>query len=88
MGGMSLQAGEKNFEAALNRLEEVVKQLEDGELSLEQALTLFGEGVELANTCNRLLSEAEQRINMLATNKDGDVVIKEVEMEYNVGGQD
>lgn len=82
-----MQTGKKTFEEALTRLEEVVKLLEDGQLPLEEALTLFGEGVELANTCNSLLGQAEQRINML-TEQGEKVVIKEVELEYSVGGQD
>lgn len=83
-----MQTGEKTFEEALTRLEEVVKLLEDGQLPLEKSLTLFSEGVELANTCNCMLGEAEQRVNMLITEQEQKVVIKEVKLEYSVGGQD
>lgn len=83
-----MHTGEKTFEEALTRLEEVVKLLEDGQLPLEKALTLFGEGVELANICNSLLSQAEQRINMLVSDQGEEVVVKEVKLEYRVGGQE
>lgn len=83
-----MEAKELSFEEALTRLEKVVKQLEDGQLPLEEALRLFGEGVELANTCNTQLEEAEQRISMLVTKPSGEIVLKELKVELNVGGQE
>lgn len=53
------------FEQALQRLEHVVGQLETGELSLDQALTLFQEGVALARHCDAHLNDAEARIEKL-----------------------
>ncbi|MEG6615906.1 exodeoxyribonuclease VII small subunit [Peptococcaceae bacterium 1198_IL3148] len=82
-----MEVKERNFEEALTRLEEVVKQLEDGQLPLEKALHLFSEGVELANICNSKLEEAEQRVNMLVTRTSGDIVLKELKVEINVEGQ-
>ena len=61
--------GEKNFESALARLEEVVKQLEDGQLPLEESLELFSEGIEQANFCHQKLAAAEQRIKILTSDK-------------------
>lgn len=53
------------FEECLQRLETIVQQLERGELSLEQALKLFEEGVELSNTCRKELEEAEGKVEVL-----------------------
>jgi exodeoxyribonuclease VII small subunit len=83
-----MEAKELSFEDALTRLEKVVKLLEDGQMPLEEALRLFGEGVELANTCNSQLEEAEQHISMLVTKPSGEIVLKELKVEINVGGQD
>lgn len=53
------------FEQALERLEQLVTQLETGELSLDKALALFQEGVALARHCDARLNEAEARIEKL-----------------------
>lgn len=57
---------DKKFEEALQRLDEVVRSLESGELSLEAALDLFAEGVDLARYCHGVLDAAEQRLQVLA----------------------
>lgn len=54
-----------SFEEALTRLEEVVRELEANQLSLEQALDLFAEGISLSKYCNGCLEQAEQKITML-----------------------
>lgn len=53
------------FEECLQRLEEVVNQLERGEVPLEQALKLFEEGVQLSNSCRKELEEAEGKVEVL-----------------------
>lgn len=53
------------FEAALARLEEIVRLLERGEASLEQSLALFEEGSRLARICQERLSAAEQQVTAL-----------------------
>ena len=60
-----------NFEQAMNRLEEIVRQLERGEAPLDQALALFEEGTGLVKTCNGLLDEAELKVVRLAKGADG-----------------
>jgi exodeoxyribonuclease VII small subunit len=62
---------EKKFEAALSRLEEIVTELESGELALEQSLKLFEEGVKLARICNARLEEAERKVEILLKDKNG-----------------
>ncbi|NLP17789.1 MAG: exodeoxyribonuclease VII small subunit [Firmicutes bacterium] len=60
----------KTFAAGLTRLEEIVKKLEQGDLTLEEALALFEEGIGLTRTCNEKLEEAEGKIKLLME-KDG-----------------
>jgi exodeoxyribonuclease VII small subunit len=55
----------KRFEDAMQRLEEIVKGLESGELPLEESLKVFAEGMELAKYCSRKLEEAEKKVTML-----------------------
>ncbi|HEY3366302.1 MAG TPA: exodeoxyribonuclease VII small subunit [Symbiobacteriaceae bacterium] len=54
-----------NFEQALERLEQVVRELEHGDLSLDTALALFQEGVALSRSCSGQLDAAESRIEKL-----------------------
>ena len=62
---------EKKFEASLSRLEEIVTELEGGELPLEQSLKLFEEGIKLARICNARLEEAERKVEILLKDKAG-----------------
>ena len=61
----------EKFETALKKLEELVKKLEGGELSLDDSLKAFEEGVKLAGFCSTKLKEAEKRIEVLTRQKDG-----------------
>lgn len=60
----------KDFEGAVSRLEEIVGALESGELSLEESIALYTEGVEIAGVCNRRLAEAEGQIAKLSKMAD------------------
>jgi exodeoxyribonuclease VII small subunit len=53
------------FEASLEELERVVKELEKGELSLERSLELFERGMKLSSDCKKQLEEAETRVELL-----------------------
>lgn len=66
------QVHELPFEEAMKKLEAVVEQLEAGEVPLEQAISLFQEGMELSRICNRKLSDVEQKIEILLE-KDGEL---------------
>ncbi len=61
----SQSPGEPTFEDALKRLEEIVGQLEAGQLGLEQSLARYEEGVKLLRRCYELLQRAERRIELL-----------------------
>ena len=54
-----------DFEKRLTRLEDIVEKMETGELSLEDSLKLFEEGVKLSRECNSQLTDAEQKVKML-----------------------
>ena len=55
----------RSFEASLTELERIVKELERGDLPLEQSLALFESGMRLSADCKRQLEEAESRVEML-----------------------
>jgi exodeoxyribonuclease VII small subunit len=59
------QRDERTFEESLLELERMVRELEDGRLGLEDALTRYEQGVKLIKSCSQQLREAEQRIQML-----------------------
>lgn len=56
----------KDFESAMNRMEEIVGSLESGEKSLEDSIALYTEGVEIAGICNQKLARAEGQIVKLS----------------------
>ncbi len=56
-----------HFEKSMTELEEIVMQLEKGELSLDKSLKQFEKGIILARKCQEVLSQAEQKIETLAT---------------------
>ena len=55
----------RSFEAGLEELEQIVKQMESGDLALERALDLFERGMRLSGECRKQLEEAETRVEML-----------------------
>jgi exodeoxyribonuclease VII small subunit len=59
------------FEVSLKKLEEIVKRLETGSLSLEDSLKAFEEGVKLSAFCSGRLDDAERRVEILLKQKDG-----------------
>jgi exodeoxyribonuclease VII small subunit len=67
----SAAAVEPSFEAQLASLERIVRELERGELPLEQSLELFEQGVRLSRECQERLNEAERRIELLLRGGDG-----------------
>jgi exodeoxyribonuclease VII small subunit len=55
----------QSFEAGLQQLEAIVKEMESGDLPLERALELFERGMKLSDACRKQLDEAETRVEML-----------------------
>lgn len=66
----------KDFETALKSLEDIVSQLEAGDLALDRALELFEEGVKISRFCNAKLEEAERKVEALTKAANG--TLKEV----------
>lgn len=62
-----------SFEDGLHELEEVVNQLEDGDLPLEKSLELFEKGTKLSESCRKQLEAAEAKVEILLRNKDGEI---------------
>jgi exodeoxyribonuclease VII small subunit len=65
----------KNFETSLSSLEQIVRELERGDLALEDSLKLFEDGVRLARECQERLNQAERRIEVLMRDSDGRPVV-------------
>jgi exodeoxyribonuclease VII small subunit len=61
----------EKFEDALSKLEKIVSQLEKGDISLEESLKLFEEGIRLSRLCNQKLDEAEKRVEILLKGAEG-----------------
>ena len=60
-----------NFEQSLKRLDEIVKSLEKGDVSLSDSMSLFEEGTALIKNCGKMLDEAEQKVVKLRKGEDG-----------------
>jgi len=61
----------KSFEASLEALEQIVHQLENGDLPLEKSLELFEDGIRLSRQCQERLNQAERRIEILLRDNQG-----------------
>jgi len=70
-----------SFEAALGRLEEIVRRLESADVALEESMGLFEEGVLLARHCSEMLSRAEKRIELLVNKEDGTYSLRPLDAE-------
>ncbi|HEX9642219.1 MAG TPA: exodeoxyribonuclease VII small subunit [Candidatus Krumholzibacteria bacterium] len=71
--GADEAANTESFEKALERLEGIVQKLEDGELTLEESLRLYEDGIRLSRLCHGQLEEAEGRIELLVKDARGAV---------------
>ena len=64
----------KSFESNMQRLEQIVRSMERGDVALEESLKLFQEGTELVRSCNELLDNAQLQVKMIMTAPDGSPV--------------
>jgi exodeoxyribonuclease VII small subunit len=76
---------DKTFEASLEALEQIVHQLESGDLPLEKSLELFEQGIRLSRECQERLSQAERRIEVLLRDNQGRPVVTAFEEEKQAG---
>lgn len=70
---------EIKFEEAMKKMEHIVEELEKGDLSLDEALKKYQEGIELARLCSQRLESAKKKIEVLAKNKKGELELKPLE---------
>lgn len=70
---------EIRFEEALKKLEKIVEDLEKGDLSLDEALKKYQEGLELARVCSGRLESAKKKIDVLAKSKKGEFELKSLD---------
>ena len=63
---------EINFEEAMKKIEQITAELEKGDLSLDESVKKFEEGIKLSKECNKILEDSEKRINILINN-DGNI---------------
>jgi exodeoxyribonuclease VII small subunit len=78
----------KTFESSLEELESIVRQLEQGELTLEKSLELFEQGVKLSRDCQERLNQAERRIEILMRDNQGRASVRPFDPESELGAGD
>ena len=69
-----MKAKTKTVEEKMQRLEEIVRAMERGDVALEESLKLFQEGTELVRSCGKLLDDAEQQVKLVLSGPDGEPV--------------
>lgn len=72
LNAADVQQAELNFEDAMNQLEDIVSQLERGDVPLEKAIDLFQQGMRLSQICGQKLAQVERKIEMIVE-EDGAV---------------
>ena len=72
---------ELKFEEALEKLEKIVEDLEGGDLSLDESMKRYEEGIHLSKLCSKRLEEAKKRIELLLKNEDGKFATKALDKD-------
>lgn len=70
----------KSFEESLSELEQIVQKLERGDISLEESIANFQQGIELSRYCASKLDEAEKKISILLQDEEGNLIEKDFEI--------
>ena len=81
---MATEQEKLTFEQALAKLEEIVSAIEEGEVSLEESIDKYAEGIELVKKCRAILDKAEEKIQLLGK-AQGDVLAAAGELEEAEG---
>ncbi len=76
-----MNAKNQTFESSLKELEKIVRGLEEGDLSLEDSLKLFEDGIKLSRECQERLNQAERRIEVLLKDGDGNPSLQAIQPE-------
>lgn len=69
------KTNDTSFETAFARLEEILEKINSGAVSLEESLSLYEEADKLILACNKKLSDAEQKVEMLIKNRQGELAL-------------
>lgn len=77
-----------DFEKAFQQLEKIVQRLESEELSLDDSLKLFEEGIGLSRFCHKKLEEVEKKIETILSDAKGEAVISPFESDEETPGED
>ena len=72
---------ELKFEEALEKLEKIVEDLDGGELSLEESMKRYEEGIRLSKLCSKRLEEAKKKVELLLKSEDGKFLTKSLDEE-------
>ncbi len=73
----------QTFESAMKRLESIVHELESGDLSLDEALKKFQDGVKLSRFCSKKLDEIEKKVSILLKDEEGNIHAEAFSPEKN-----
>ncbi|MEQ1654776.1 MAG: exodeoxyribonuclease VII small subunit [Nitrospira sp.] len=73
------------FEQAMARLEAIVGQLENGDLSLDESLKIFEEGIRLSKNCLKVLEEAERKVEVLVQDTNGKKQLRAFSLDDDAG---
>lgn len=68
---------QNDYEEAVSRLEQIIIRLEEGDLALQDTLTLFEEGIELVKECDKILNKAEGKIKILVESLGDEIIFKD-----------
>ena len=79
---------EIKFEKAMERLEQIVDELEKGDLDIDKSLQIFEEGIKMSRTCSKKLSDAEAKIEKLTRKQKGELITELFPMEVNDAEED
>jgi exodeoxyribonuclease VII small subunit len=85
---LTMDIDKLTFEEAMAKLEEIVRDLEDENIILDNAMDKFETGVKLSKFCLKKLSEAEKKIEELTRDKKGQLEVKEINLMENKGNLD
>jgi exodeoxyribonuclease VII small subunit len=70
-----------NFEEALSALEEIVRNLENGQVSLEESIEIYTKGTQLRQHCDNKLKDATQRIEKITKSQDGSLITSKLDAD-------
>lgn len=78
--GIKKTENDKSFEEAMSELEQIVARLEKGDVSLEESIANFQQGIELSRYCAAKLDDAEKKISILLQDEEGNLIEKDFDI--------